>query len=105
MPEKDGSLTEADQKIAGEWLEKYWTGSARNCPICGSPRWEVGRFLAHIPAGPGILSPQTYPLVSVASNPCGYTLFFNAAIVGIVHREPPKPPEAPPVAQPREAQS
>jgi hypothetical protein len=91
MPESDGGLTDADQKVVSAWLEKHWTGSARNCPVCGSLRWDVGKFLAHVPAGAGVFAGKTYPLISLASNPCGYTLFFNAIIVGVVKPESPKP--------------
>jgi hypothetical protein len=87
MPDKNGLLTSDEKERIAKRIESMWTGSARNCPICGSNQWLVGDHLVQpVTLGPNnslMLSGPGYPQVMLIST-CGHTLFFNAVILGVL---------------------
>jgi hypothetical protein len=90
MADSAGALTEAQRKEIAEKLDKIWTGSAKNCPICGSNQWLVGQHLVQpitLKDNALQLGGTGYPQIMLISRPCGYTLFFNAVIFGVVPPE------------------
>lgn len=98
MADDPKALTNEQKELVRVWVEKHWTQS-RNCPICGSLHWLGPQYvvqpLTHVPmgqiqfgGGPG------YPLVLVICQTCGYTMAFNAIMVGLFPKQqtlPPKP--------------
>ena len=93
MPNDQGVLSESEKRDAGERINKLWTGS-KNCPICGSNKWIIADHLISsqiVTAGAGIMiGGPSYPAVLLISEPCGYTLQFNAVILGVLKSEGPK---------------
>jgi hypothetical protein len=90
MPDSGGKLTQSEKDEIRRKIDQLWVGSAKNCPVCGSNKW----FLAdHIVEAPIInqdfrgFGGSAYPAVLLISEPCGYTLSFNAVILGVVRRQ------------------
>jgi hypothetical protein len=87
MPDPSGKLTPDEKDRAAAWVNEKWRGN-RVCPICGSTRWILGDHLVQ-PIVLGnkqniLLSGVSYPHLMVISPSCGYTMFVNAVIVGLV---------------------
>src|ERR1700722_4647569 len=91
MPDQFGRLTSEDEAKAREWFATHWK-SDLICPICGSDQWHTIPHVVTLPrlAGDGLLpGTVTYPQLAVMSVPCGYTLLFNAVVMGIAPAGPP----------------
>jgi hypothetical protein len=77
---------------AQEWLGSQWT--TRACPFHGPTKWQVGRRLAapvnYVPGGGVFLGGPAYPLIVVTCTACGFTVFVNAVVAGLI--EPRTPP-------------
>ncbi len=88
MPDKDGKLTPEDVKKVDEYLAKYSPGGEAICPICRSTNWYLNeRLVQPVTLGPALgmqIGGVGYPQVMLNSNPCGYTMFINAVMLGIV---------------------
>ena len=94
MPDLDGKLTETETVRLTEWYKKNWDHQFK-CPICGSDTWQTGQHIVETrPYRRGILGGgPIYAYVQVFSVQCGYTVFLNAQIMGIL--DPPPPPASP----------
>lgn len=81
-------------KDALDFIEEMWTGS-KKCPICSNTDWGVNEP-ASLPAGEGgDLFGRQFPLVPVFCTNCGYAVFFNRIIAGLVElEEDPSPADA-----------
>jgi hypothetical protein len=89
MPDAGGKLSENEKTAIREKIEKLWIGGGKNCPICGSNRWVIADHLVEpeIARGwGGVHTGPIYPMVMLVSEPCGYTMLFNAATLGVVSR-------------------
>jgi hypothetical protein len=87
MSEDTNKLSEDEKERVKAWLREKWRNPAI-CPICGSKEWLVGDHLVQpITMGKdrGLqLGGISYPQVMVISPTCGYTMFLNAVVVGLV---------------------
>jgi hypothetical protein len=88
MPDTDGKLTQDEKQRVIQRITSAWH-EPRFCPYCGSPQWLVGDHLVQpvtlganvsMMIGGGI----GYPQVMLISAGCGYTVFFNAVVLGIL---------------------
>jgi len=90
MPDDNGKFSEIEKTEIRKKIEKLWTGSAKNCPICGSNRWTIAEHLVepNIARGWGGILQTTpvYPMVMLVSEPCGYTILFNAATLDAIRK-------------------
>jgi hypothetical protein len=89
MPDSGGKLNELEKADLRIKIDKIWTGSAKNCPICGSNKWFLGDHVVESP----IINQEfrgfgstAYPAVLLISELCGYTIYFNAVILGVTSR-------------------
>jgi hypothetical protein len=86
MPNLDGRFSEAEKSEIRRKIDELWRGSPKNCPICGSNKW----FLAdHVVEAPIVTQGvrgfgSAYPSVQLISETCGYTVSFNAVILGVM---------------------
>lgn len=100
MPDKDGKLTLEDRQKINSYLQKYPVARFSACPICGSTEWMIAEYMVQpVTIGPGggvMLGGIGYPQIMLISNPCGYTRFMNAVLIGIVVQQtvPETPPKA-----------
>jgi hypothetical protein len=88
MPEADGKLTPEDKKKIQDWLTGHGWTHRGGCPICGDTKWTILDYVvqpitlggnnAINLGGPG------YPQVMILSNKCGYTVFLNAVVMGLL---------------------
>jgi hypothetical protein len=89
MPDYQGVLMQDERDRADAWFRTNWT--IRRCPICNQDQgnWSLAdHVVVPIPwstAGP-LLGGATYPQIMVNCGVCGYTVYINAIIVGIVPR-------------------
>ena len=85
MPDKDGKLSESEQKLAQEWVKKHWKNWA--CPFSGDTDWDLGQYIAEARAfsGGGLnVGGPVYPYLVLTCKSCGYTVLLNAMKVGIL---------------------
>jgi hypothetical protein len=89
MSDAHGKLTQAEKDQIRDWVLKW---KMAPCPVCGKRDWVVGDHVVQpvtIGAGKTLqLGGEGYPQVMLISTECGYTLFLNAVIVGIVKNSP-----------------
>jgi hypothetical protein len=90
-----GLLSQEQQQAAQAWLQEHWTIAI--CPFHGPTNWSIGATLVGTVtfANGGIVmgGGPLYPLLPVTCSVCGYTVFINALIAGLVSR--PEPPTDP----------
>ena len=85
MPPDEKVLSREEKDRILKWLESKWT-SAKQCPICGTNKWHIGDHLSTILTthkGNIFIGGPTIPVIIVVCMTCGYTLLFNAVVVGI----------------------
>lgn len=96
MPDLEGRLSENEKGTIEEWLKERWKQERLACPISGHRDWIIADHLVqmfiHRPKMFAIGGP-TYPHALVICSGCGYTVFFNAVMIGLVppgsHQESP----------------
>jgi hypothetical protein len=85
MPGDDGTLTPEEKAKISKWLQEKWPGEAK-CPISGHDEWILAdRLVSPLTRRKNAVTigGPTYPLVMIICEGCGYTLFFNAVLIGI----------------------
>lgn len=90
---QDDRLSQTDKERIIVLLNDRWRG-IKLCPISGHNDWVVNDHLVHPPTwhrGAFVLGGPTYPHVLLTCRQCGYSLFFNALIIGFL--EPDGLPE------------
>ena len=78
-----------------DWIQKHWKKSP-NCTICDANYWKVSDQITELRPfnrdvfviGPARVVPVIYLVCKV----CGYTIFFNAVIAGLVEGTGPDEP-------------
>jgi hypothetical protein len=92
MTDHTGQLTPEELQKVKDWLIKFKPGGDAICPICGSSEWFISAHLVQpVTLGVGFaiqLGGIGYPQVMMNSNPCGYTMFLNAVMIGILPSAP-----------------
>ena len=83
MPEPDGRLTEAENTQVTQWFQDHWKFQPK-CPISGDNNWRIGERVVDLVSHQEVSIALTYPKVPVMCMTCGYTLLFNAVVMGIV---------------------
>ena len=105
MPEKDGKLLPEERNKAAEWFRTHWTQNYP-CPVSGDNKWAIAEHLimpiTSAGAGGLLLGGVGYPQIMIICGGCGFTLYFNAVMIGIV--VPAEPPKEVPKETPKEAQ-
>jgi hypothetical protein len=89
MPDASGKLSAQEKIQIYQKINDLWRGSAKNCPICGSAKWFIADHVVESPIiteGVRGFGAGAYPSVMLISEPCGYTLHFNAVILGVTAR-------------------
>ena len=87
MPDYNGILTLEDRQIIDSWLKDQWrTGS---CPVCRKRNWVLADHVVTpmLYTGVGLTQGAGYPQIMVICQVCGYTVYVNAVIAGIVQGE------------------
>ena len=80
------AIKEEQRARATDWLNKKWLNVTKQCPICISNQWSVSEVVEVRPyTGGGLsLGGPVYPTFMVICGTCGYTMFFNAIIAGVL---------------------
>ncbi len=89
MPDSRGRLSETEKTEIATKIYAVWTGSAKNCQICGSNKWFVADHVVELPIineGTRGFGGGAYPSVLLISDPCGFTLSFNAVSLGVIKK-------------------
>jgi hypothetical protein len=90
MADNSGKLSEAEKTKAIQWVLGHWKTNSP-CPICAAKNWNVADHLTQpltFSHGTTMISGPAYPQVQVICSSCGYTIYFNAVMAGLV--EAPK---------------
>jgi len=84
MPDYNGVLTNEDRQKIDVWLKDNW--HAGKCPVCNQQNWVLADHVITpmLYTGVGITQGAGYPQIMVICQHCGYTLYFNAVIVGVL---------------------
>jgi hypothetical protein len=84
---KAAETNEVDFALANAWFAQHWE-EPRNCPICKKVTWGIAPTFSQNPVSRlGLhMPPRTNPCVAVICRTCGYTLYFNALIMGQLAR-------------------
>lgn len=87
MPDEQGRLTAAEKKSVTDWIHKHSKGRGLICPVCESKAWQAADHLTQPSTLAGrmnlALGGLAYPAVQLVSVPCGYTVTFNAVVLGL----------------------
>ncbi|MBM3142026.1 MAG: hypothetical protein FJ005_03115 [Chloroflexi bacterium] len=86
MPDSQGKLSDDEKKKVVSWLKNKWKEPAV-CPYSKDSEWIIGGHLVaptnYSKVG-AVIGGDAYPLVMVICKNCGYTVFLNAVMVGIL---------------------
>ncbi len=82
------SAGKAGLEKALEWIEENWVGK-KSCPICENTGWFMGEVMAEmrqISRAVRLMptSGPSYPMMVLSCENCGYTLLFNAMVLGVM---------------------
>lgn len=107
MPSNDGRLTAQDKQNVANWLNRHGFSVRGGCPVCNDSKWIIGDHVVSPMLFTGdsvMIGGGSYPQVMVISQTCGYTLYLNAILCGVVSAQPAQTSElnAPPSAPPGE---
>lgn len=83
------TVRNVDIDKAMAWIDEHWTGQ-KECPICKNSVWFVGDVMGEMREmhpTKRLISGSLYPMVVVSCRTCGYTLLFNAVVIGLVEEE------------------
>ncbi len=87
MPKKDGTLTEEEQSTLQKFVLEKWT-EERKCPLCGKYNWLSSDMVVSTPGvgegGTMIFGGTQVPSIPIICTFCGYTVFINAMIAGVI---------------------
>ncbi|MDE2781264.1 MAG: hypothetical protein OXI91_16540 [Chloroflexota bacterium] len=78
----------AQLEKALRWIEENWVGQ-KECAICGNSGWFMGEVVGEMKQmnSKSKWIPNTgpsYPMIVLSCENCGYTLLFNAIVLGVV---------------------
>lgn len=80
----------AQVEKALRWIEDNWVGQ-KECAICGNTGWFMGEAVGEMKQMssrskwiPG--NGPSYPMIVLSCENCGYTLLFNAIVLGVMDR-------------------
>lgn len=81
------TIPKEDIQKAIAWIDEHWTGQ-KTCPICLNTRWGVADTVGDVQMMGLNKEPtdRTYPLVILTCQTCGYTVLFNATVIGLMER-------------------
>ena len=100
MPDSEGRLSENEKALIESWLRERWKSGRLDCPVSGHRDWVIADHLVQMfihQKGVGLrIGGPVYPHAVVICNGCGYTLFFNAVMMGLA---PPSSQQASPTGQ------
>ena len=87
-------LTPEEMAKARAWVKARWTNG--DCPFHGPTNWVLGDTMAspnsYAPSGQVSAGGKVYPLIVFTCSICGYTVFVNGLIAGIVPVTEAMPP-------------
>jgi hypothetical protein len=76
-----------DKAQVEKWLREQWPSP--RCPISGHTTWIIGdHYVQPIPYPmPVPTTGAGYPMVMLICNGCGYTMHFNAVLMGLLGKQ------------------
>jgi hypothetical protein len=91
MPDANGRLSPAEIEHIDRWVKRHAGGGYPMCPVCRTQSWLVQGHVTQGAKHPitdqfAVLSDMAFPHVGVICFTCGYTMFFNAGLMGLYPR-------------------
>lgn len=95
MPDDKGKLTLAEKQVILEWWRRHRNGQTMACPVCNNPDWIIADHVVQpiTSASNLIIGGEGYPQIMLVSKQCGYTIYFNAVMIGIIEKVAQKQPK------------
>ena len=87
MPDYTGRLSEEEYSFVENRLTQLRPGLNSRCPMSGSRDWIIGNYLVYTPTHEGqhpTVGGPDYVYVQVICQTCGYTMFFNGVMIGLL---------------------
>lgn len=89
MPDVTGKLDATDVSKVIAWLDRHgWKTTGAGCPICADRNWTIAEHLVQplLTGGAGSIQMGGigYPQVMMISSKCGYTMYLNAVMIGLI---------------------
>jgi len=84
--QKPGVLSSAEKAKIDAWLKEKWQGQAL-CPVSKDVKWLIADHLVQplsIIAGGLAIGGGGYPQAMVICATCGFTMYFNAVLIGLM---------------------
>lgn len=84
MPDYKGQLSEQEYDRALAHFQRF---RIRNCPVSNDNNWILGDYLVHTPNHSGqypAVGGPYYLYLPITCQTCGYTMLFNAVVVGLI---------------------
>ena len=85
MPDDNGILSPDEKNKIINWLGTHWKVPSI-CPISGDNNWAIGdHAVTPVISGKqgGVFGNVGYQHIMLICKTCGYTMFFNAVMLGI----------------------
>lgn len=101
MPDVHGHLSPVEIAAVHAWIRHHHGGLPFDCPVSGPTTWVVNEYVYQsiiYPVQAPItmsVSPMAWPVVQVVCTVCGYTMYFNAGLIGLYPSQPTPPPRFP----------
>jgi hypothetical protein len=81
------AITDAQRSLIADWL-RIKSPTTPLCPLHGETKWIVGKYFAGIPVKDAeearVHAGPFYPYVTFVCERCGYTMFINAVVMGLL---------------------
>ena len=83
-----GRMTDEQRQKAADWVNQHW--AKKDCPFHGPTNWQLEPVMGEVRTFSGgtlVLGPGTlFPLIVLTCSVCGYSVFVNAVVAGLVPR-------------------
>lgn len=69
-----------------KWLTRKWKGK-KTCPICQKNNWDISdKIFQNFEIEKNVvkLGGISYPTIPITCGSCGYVLFFNPIVLGLI---------------------
>ena len=100
MPDISGHLSSIEIAAIQQWMKDRHGGTPFPCPVSRHTDWHINEYVYQNIVFPlqsqstSLISPLSWPVVQVVCGGCGYTIYFNAGLIGLYPSLPaaPTPP-------------
>jgi predicted nucleic-acid-binding Zn-ribbon protein len=85
-------LTEEQRENVSKRITSYWGDQLFDCPVCRNKHWKINDTIFEMrefSEGKLDIAGKVFPVIIIICDRCGYTITFNAIMLGVVKAESP----------------